>query len=214
MSDAVVNGLISGGLALLGVVVGAYLTLRMTRTAQRHADEKAARDSMVLHAQLMAQAVIDIRAGVMAHDKSWYSVRTRSAAVMITLLNALPALREKDSLTFGQGMARSAGVLWDWYLRGIESQPRLSEAVARMTAASFQLTLCPFPEVVEATRRLTDAVSEVTNTKQLDEASAAFRTAVERAAAEPPWRNRWPRIHRRRVAPSSTTKLAAAAPKM
>lgn len=191
MRDAVVNGLVAGGLALLGVFLGARLSQRQ----QRRADEKAAHDRLRAQAEAMIHAVIDMRTSTAAHDATWTSRRTRLQLLGIALLEIIPVLGRRESVDFGRAMTRTAGVAWDWNLRSMASLPKLSEAYSRMAAAAFQLSLSPDLRVAEATRRLSDAVVENAESPKIDEAMAGFRAAI--IAATSPQAGRSWRLGRR-----------------
>jgi len=164
VNDAVVNGLVAGGLGILGalaaVAVGWFLSSR-----QQHKQEaRARREDMLAQMQALVSAVSALGSQRKAHDAIWLSGRSRVRVVGMSFLEFAAAFQRSSGEGGWSKVAAACGpaarVVHDWDRHTLESAGALMAPMARVAAAGLALGMVEDSAVAKAARALTDAALE------------------------------------------------------
>ncbi|MFJ5122927.1 hypothetical protein [Kitasatospora sp. NPDC088548] len=209
MNDAVVNGLIAGGLGLFGALLGVFLGARLTRRQQRETD---ARDEVRRLREGMQQLVVaasELAIARKTHHAQWLSPQTRLRTVGMAGIEFWSAFRSAGGGWRGvaRGYAPAARVVDEWNRGSLREAAALAPFMARVAAAGLPLGMSGDPAVAQAAKAVMDAAFEDRGEAALNDAVAALRAALY-PPHEPPVR--WYRKLTRRVqepvpAPALTT---------
>ncbi|MEZ0095049.1 hypothetical protein [Streptacidiphilus sp. EB129] len=175
MSDAVINGLVAGGLTVVGAVVGWLLSL----LAQRRADRRAERARLLTQMQELVMAIMQLEVARKALQFRWLSPKARLRVLSVAAVEFWSAWRSGETTwqSIGAAYAPSIRVVDTWLHRADDAAVELLGPMARVAATGLTLGMCADPAIAAAAQALTDASIEDKGQEAIDKAVRALRAA-------------------------------------
>ncbi len=180
-----INGLVAGGLTVVGAILGWLLS----QLAQHRSDRKAERARLLAQMQGLVMAVMQLEAARKTHELRWSSPKARLRAGAMTGLEFWSAWSSGGTTwqTIGAAYAPAVRVAEAWRQRSDDAAVEIVGCMARVAAAGLPLGMCADPAIAAAAQALTDASMEDKGQEAIDRAVRDLRAAFyprETPAAE------------------------------
>jgi hypothetical protein len=184
VNDAVVNGLISGGLGLMGVIFGWLLS----RCQQQAADRRLERERLLTQMQQLVVAVSELTAARKTHQEMWFGRRARVRMWAVTAVESWSAWHRAGGGVKGAAhiLAPYTRTLNEWAQRSVDGAAALAPYLARVAAAGLPLGMADDPAIASAAQRLTDAALQDGGDDAVHAAVVALRAALYPEETERP----------------------------
>lgn len=207
-----INGLIAGGLGLIGAPLGVVVGWVLSRRQQRAMDEREDRRRLREQMQQLVVAASELMVARKTHHARWLSRESRVRLVGMAGIEFWSAWRSGAGSRAGaaRGLGAVARMVNEWDRSGLQGAAALAPYLAGVAAAGLPLGMSDDPAVAAAAQAVMSAALEDKGEAALNEGIAALRAALYPPQVD---RRRWyARVLRRRqaaVTPAQRGELPA-----